>query len=93
MKWLAGLAFASSMAAAVPLSGQRVPTPLNVELEMQGNSKIKAVVTNNGSRNLKLLRVGTFLDEAPVERAQVYSASDFSATAGKTLNVEWTEGL
>ncbi|GKU01252.1 deuterolysin metalloprotease family protein [Fusarium langsethiae] len=82
MKWLAGLAFAS-MAAAVPLTGGRAPTPLNVELELQGNSKVKAVVTNNGSRNLKLLRLGTFLDEAPVERVQVYSASDFSATAVK----------
>ncbi|CAF3491710.1 unnamed protein product [Fusarium graminearum] len=83
MKWLAaGLAFAS-LAAAVPLTGGRAPTPLNVELELQGNSKVKAVVTNNGSRNLKLLKLGTFLDEAPVERAQVYSASDFSATAVK----------
>jgi deuterolysin len=91
MKWLAGLAFAS-LATAVPLTGGRAPTPLNVELELQGNSKVKAVVTNNGSRNLKLLRLGTFLDDAPVERVQVYSASDFSATAGKNLECGIDDG-
>lgn len=92
MKWLAGLAFAS-MAVAAPLADKRAPTPLNVELQMQGNSKIKAVITNNGRSNLKLLRIGTFLDEAPVERAQVFSASDFSATAGKTFRMRCVKGL
>ncbi|KAI1039448.1 hypothetical protein LB505_002667 [Fusarium chuoi] len=73
MKLLAGLALAS-MVVAAPLVDKRAPTPLNVELKMQGNSKVKAVITNNGKSNLKLLKVGTFLDTAPVERAQVFSA-------------------
>ncbi|KAF4435381.1 hypothetical protein F53441_13534 [Fusarium austroafricanum] len=73
MKLLAGLALAS-MAVAAPLADKRAPTPLNVELKMEGNSKVKAVITNNGKSNLKLLKVGTFLDTAPVERAQVFSA-------------------
>ncbi|SPJ85125.1 related to neutral proteinase [Fusarium torulosum] len=73
MKLLAGLALAS-MAVAAPLVDKRAPTPLNVELQMMGNSKVKAVITNNGRSNLKLLKVGTFLDTAPVERAQVFSA-------------------
>ncbi|KAF5670494.1 hypothetical protein FHETE_4401 [Fusarium heterosporum] len=73
MKLLAGLAFAS-MAFAAPLADWRAPSPLNVELQLMGNSKIKAVITNNGKSNLKLLKVGTFLDTAPVERAQVFSA-------------------
>jgi deuterolysin len=77
MKLLAGLALAS-MAIAAPLVDKRAPTPLNVELKMQGNSKVKAVITNNGKSNLKLLKVGTFLDTAPVERAQVFSAGKTS---------------
>ncbi|CAG7564309.1 unnamed protein product [Fusarium equiseti] len=82
MKLLAGLAFASvAVAFPFPFWGQRAPTPLDVELQLQGNSKIKATITNNGRSNLKLLKLGTFLDETPVEKAQVYSASDFSATA------------
>ncbi|KAH7271016.1 hypothetical protein FSOLCH5_003887 [Fusarium solani] len=72
MKLLAGLALAS-MAVAAPLVEKRAPTPLNVSLEMQGNSKIKAVITNNGKSNLKLLKSGTFLDSTAVEKAQVYS--------------------
>ncbi|KAF5024185.1 hypothetical protein F66182_3699 [Fusarium sp. NRRL 66182] len=73
MKLLAGLALAS-MAVAAPLVDKRAPTPLDVKLELEGNSRVKAVITNHGKNNLKLLKVGTFLDSAPVERAQVFSA-------------------
>ncbi|KAM5382535.1 hypothetical protein ACJZ2D_002539 [Fusarium nematophilum] len=72
MKLLAGLALAS-MAVAAPLADKRAPTPLDVQLQMQGNSKVKAVITNNGKNNLKLLKSGTFLDTAAVEKAQVFS--------------------
>ncbi|KAM0421088.1 hypothetical protein ACHAPT_011159 [Fusarium lateritium] len=72
MKLLAGLALAS-MAIAAPLVEKRAPTPLDVQLEMQGNSKIKAVIKNNGKNNLKLLKSGTFLDSTAVEKAQVFS--------------------
>lgn len=93
MKLLAGLAFASvAVAFPFPFWGQRAPTPLDVELQLQGNSKIKATITNNGRSNLKLLRLGTFLDETPVEKAQVYSASDFSATAGKISKMSGQTG-
>ncbi|KAF4970576.1 hypothetical protein FZEAL_10007 [Fusarium zealandicum] len=72
MKLLAGLALAS-MAVAAPLVDKRAPTPLDVKLQMHGNSKIKAVITNHGKNNLKLLKSGTFLDSAAVEKAQVFS--------------------
>ncbi|KAM5346346.1 hypothetical protein ACJ41O_009351 [Fusarium nematophilum] len=74
MKLLAGLALAS-MAVAAPLADKRAPTPLDVQLQMQGNSKVKAVITNNGKNNLKLLKSGTFLDTAAVEKAQVFSGA------------------
>ncbi|KAF4994997.1 hypothetical protein FDECE_12931 [Fusarium decemcellulare] len=72
MKLLAGLALAS-MAVAAPLVDKRAPTPLDVQLQMQGNSKVKAVISNKGKNNLKLLKVGTFLDSTAVEKAQVFS--------------------
>lgn len=87
MKLLAGLALAS-MAVAAPLVEKRAPTPLNVSLEMQGNSKIKAVITNNGKSNLKLLKSGTFLDSTAVEKAQVYSGGKIFAlpnVGGETM--------
>ncbi|KAL2690103.1 hypothetical protein Neosp_004171 [[Neocosmospora] mangrovei] len=65
MKLLAGLALAS-MAVAAPLVEKRAPTPLNVSLEMQGNSKIKAVITNNGKSNLKAVEVGCI--QEPTEK-------------------------
>lgn len=79
MKLLAGLAFAS-LAAAVPVFQrqplyQRAPTGLGVELQMEGNSKVKAIITNNGKNNLKVLKSGTFLDTSAVEKAQVFSAT------------------
>ncbi|CAM1502413.1 Fc.00g043970.m01.CDS01 [Cosmosporella sp. VM-42] len=72
MKFFASLALAS-LAVAAPAVQKRAPTPLGVKLELQGNSKVKAVITNNGKKDLKVLKSGTFLDTAAVEKAQVYS--------------------
>ena len=72
MKLFAGLALAS-LAVAAPAVHKRAPTPLDVKLELQGNSKVKAIITNNGKNNLKVLKSGTFLDTSAVEKAQVYS--------------------
>jgi deuterolysin len=68
MKFLAGLAALVSLAAAAPHGG---PTPLDVKLEMNGNSAVKATITNNGKNNLKVLKVGTIFDTSAVEKATV----------------------
>lgn len=73
MKFLAGLALASLAFAAPAVQKQRAPTPLDVKLELQGNSKVKAIITNHGKNNLKVLKSGTFLDNSAVEKAQVFS--------------------
>ena len=70
MKFLAGLAMAT-LAAAAP-GFKRAPTPLEVQIERVGNSGIKAVVTNNGQKTLRLLKDGSFLDPAAVEHAHVF---------------------
>lgn len=74
MKLLAGLALAS-LAVAAPIVDKRTTSGLDVSLQMDGNSKVKAVITNNGTKNLKVLKSGTFLDTSAVEKAQVYSGS------------------
>lgn len=73
MKFFAGLALASLALAAPAVQKQRAPTPLDVKLELQGNSKVKAIITNHGKNNLKVLKSGTFLDNSAVEKAQVFS--------------------
>lgn len=70
MKFLSFIALAS-MAMAAPSAEKRAPSPLDVKLEMVGNSEVKATVTNNGKSNLKLFKTGTILDSAPVEKARV----------------------
>ena len=57
------------------LGNSRSSSPLDVKLELQGNSEVKAVVTNQGERDLKVLRLGTLLDSTPVEKVAVLSAS------------------
>lgn len=77
MKFFAPLALASLAAAAPSAMQQRAPSALDVELQMDGNSKVKATITNNGKNNLKILKTGTFLDTAAVEKAKVTSGGKF----------------
>ncbi len=70
MKFLAGLVALASVAAAAP-SPRGGPTPLDVQLEMAGNSAVKATITNNGKNNLKVLKAGTIFDSSAVEKATV----------------------
>jgi deuterolysin len=37
------------------------------------NAKISAILTNTGNTTLNLLKYGTFLDSAPVEKVAVFS--------------------
>jgi hypothetical protein len=60
------------------LGGKGQVSPLDVKLEMQGNSEVKAVVTNNADRSLKLLKVGTLLDSIPIEKVAVSSKGMFA---------------
>lgn len=46
--------------------------PLNVQLEMTGNTAVQAVITNVGNEALKIFKTGTFLDKAPTEKVQVF---------------------
>jgi|SRR5688572_352059 hypothetical protein len=55
------------------LGNKASSSPLDVKLELQGNSEVTAVVTNKADRDLKVLKVGTLLDSTPVEKVTVTS--------------------
>lgn len=73
MKTVAIYSLLVAVAAAASVGVVRRSTPLDVRLVQKGNSGILASLTNTGSDDLKLLKTGTFLDENPVEKVQVYS--------------------
>lgn len=89
MKFFAGLAALASLAAAAP-SG--APTPLDVKLEMAGNSQVKATITNNGKQNLKIFKAGTIFDNTPVEKVNIATAGKAVEFDGVRLRLS-TEGL
>ncbi|KAJ3496146.1 hypothetical protein NLG97_g2869 [Lecanicillium saksenae] len=68
MKFTTGLLALASVAAAAPAGEE---SPLDVKLEMSGNSAVKAVITNVGKENLKLLRTGSILDKIATQKATV----------------------
>lgn len=51
---------------------KRAPA-LDVKLSAQGNTLVKAVITNTGASDINLLNKGTFLDKAAVEKVTVSS--------------------
>ncbi|KAG6023456.1 hypothetical protein E4U19_004349 [Claviceps sp. Clav32 group G5] len=67
MKFAASLVALFSLAAAAP----QAPTPLDVKLEMAGNSAVKATITNNGKTDLKVFKTGTIFDDAAIQKARI----------------------
>lgn len=75
------LLVSSFVASALAVKFPRVLVPreaaLEVTVESVGNSALKAVITNTGTETLKLMKAGSILDDRAVERAEVYSGSEF----------------
>ncbi|RYP46868.1 hypothetical protein DL768_006965 [Monosporascus sp. mg162] len=74
MKVLTGISVLASLASAVSVDLGKRDSPLDVKLEMVGNTAVKATITNNGETDLKLFKTGSFLDEAAVEKVDVFQA-------------------
>ncbi|EKG20509.1 Peptidase M35 deuterolysin [Macrophomina phaseolina MS6] len=94
MKFFTGLSIAAlaSAASAVSLNLNKRDTPLDVKLEMVGNTEVKATVTNNGESAIKLFKTGSFLDTAAVEKVEIYSAESRVGFEGVRLRT-LTTGL
>ncbi|KAI5924433.1 neutral protease [Camillea tinctor] len=88
MKFLGSFALLASLASAASM-GKRAE-PLDVQLEMVGNSQIKATVTNTGAEDLKVLKSGTILDNAPIQKVQVFQGSSKVAFEGIRLRLSTT---
>jgi deuterolysin len=71
MKFLA-LAAVASLANAVSLDFNKRDAAVDVKLELTGNTAVKALITNTGSEDLKVLKTGSFLDSAAVEKVEVF---------------------
>lgn len=77
MKFLASVSVLASLAGAASIDmGKRADSPLEVKLELVGNTEVKASITNNGEVELKLFKTGSILDEVPVEKVGVFQANN-----------------
>ncbi|KAI0459187.1 neutral protease 2-like protein [Xylaria acuta] len=92
MKFLGNIALLASLASAASM-GKRA-SPLDVQIEKVGNSGLKATITNTGAEDLKVLKTGTILDSAPVEKVQVFQGSsrlDFQGVRLRISNAGFDE--
>lgn len=87
MKFVAGVSLAASLASAVSVHLGRRETPLDVKLEMVGNTAVKATITNTGADALKVFKTGTFLDDSATEKVEVFQADSKIAFDGIRLQV------
>lgn len=82
----------ASVVSSMPLSDRDVASPLAVNLEMVGNTLVKATIVNNGDSDLKLFKTGSLLDSAPVEKAEIFQADTNVPFDGIRLRIS-TVGL
>ncbi|KAI0886669.1 Deuterolysin metalloprotease family-domain-containing protein [Annulohypoxylon maeteangense] len=93
MKFTAGVSLFAAVASAISVDLTKRDTPLDVKLEMVGNTAVKASITNTGASDLKIFKTGTFLDEnAPTEKVAVYQGGNKVQFDGVKLRV-MTTGL
>ncbi|KAB2572826.1 Neutral protease 2-like protein [Lasiodiplodia theobromae] len=92
MKFIVGLSFLASLAAAASVDVNKRETPLEVKLELLGNTGVKASITNTGSSALKLFKTGTLLDQQPVEKVEIHAADKQVSFDGIRYQVS-TQGL
>ncbi|KAI1175893.1 neutral protease 2-like protein [Nemania sp. FL0916] len=92
MKFLGNVALLASLASAASM-GKRA-SPLDVQISQVGNSGLKATITNTGAEDLKVLKTGTLLDSAPIEKVQVFHGSnrlDFQGVRLRVSNAGFAE--
>lgn len=87
MKFLASVSLLASAASAMSIQTGKRDTPLDVKLEVVGNTDIKATITNTGSTALKIFKTGSILDSNPVEKTSIFAGADQIAFDGLRLSV------
>ncbi|KAL7619687.1 hypothetical protein AAE478_010229 [Parahypoxylon ruwenzoriense] len=92
MKFTAGITLLASLASAVSVDLTKRDSPLDVKLEMVGNTAVKASITNTGVTDLKIFKTGTFLDDSATEKVAIYQGGNKVQFDGIRLRV-MTSGL
>lgn len=72
MKFLA-IPFAAALASAVSVDLNKRDTPLEIKIELVGNSGVKASLSNTGSEDLTVLKTGSILDDLEIEKSEVFA--------------------
>ncbi|KAI0513143.1 neutral protease [Xylaria bambusicola] len=85
MKFAAAVSALATMASAAAVAKQA--SPLDVKIEMVGNSGVKATVTNTGSEDLKIFKTGSILDKTPTEKVKITQGKSRVAFNGVRLRV------
>ncbi|KAI0179754.1 Deuterolysin metalloprotease family-domain-containing protein [Hypoxylon sp. FL1284] len=93
MKFTAGISLFAAVASALSVDLAKRDSPLDVKLEMVGNTAVKASIKNTGASALKVFKTGTFLDEnAATEKVVIYQGDKKMQFDGIRLRVK-TSGL
>ncbi|KAH7138855.1 metallo proteinase [Dendryphion nanum] len=71
-----------SLVSAHAINLPKRSTGLEVKIELTGNTAVKALITNTGDSDLKVLRSGSILDDTPVEKAEVFQGDSKVAFDG-----------
>ena len=76
MKFLAGLSLLASLASAMSVDLSQRNGPLDVKIEVVDNTNVKATITNTGNETLKVLKTGSILDTAAVEKTRIFGSCE-----------------
>ncbi|KAI9151255.1 metalloproteinase [Paramyrothecium foliicola] len=88
MKFFIGAVLAS-VASAASVDLAKRDSPLDLSLELVGNTAVKAVLTNTGAEALKVLKTGSILDQLEVEKSVVFSGAEKLKFDGVRLWVDY----
>lgn len=77
----------ASLASAAAVNSKEAVNPLSVNITPLGNTVVKAVITNSGSKGLNVLNKGTILDTVPVNKFKVTKGSEKADFHGVKLRL------
>ena len=60
-------------------------SPLDVKIELNGNTAVKALITNTGGEDIKILKTGTLFEDLPTEKVEVFQGSKYKTTTREQL--------
>ncbi|KAJ8110426.1 hypothetical protein ONZ43_g5872 [Nemania bipapillata] len=90
MKLIAAVSALTTAASAATIGVNKPVSPLDVKIEMVGNTGVKASITNTGLEDLKVFKTGTFLDKRPTEKVKVTQGKSRVTFSGIRLRVKQT---